>query len=183
MSTVIGIFGESLCSVTARGTRQITGGHILEVLFPSVTESSIIATCEQPDLNWENPRVREAVHEIVRYWLDHGADGFRMDVINFISKDQSFPNAAVTNPDSPWQSGKEYYAAGPRLHEYLQRIGKLLKEYDAFSVGEMLDVEDPAQILKAVGQDRDEINMAFHFEIYFVPSPHILRLVLRVTAV
>ncbi|KAE8331405.1 glycoside hydrolase superfamily [Aspergillus sergii] len=120
---------------------------------------------EQPDLNWENPRVREAVHKIVRHWLDHGADGFRMDVINFISKDQSFPDAAFTNPDSPWQSGKEFYAAGPRLHEYLQGIGKILKEYDAFSVGEMLDVEDPTEILKAVGHDRDEINMAFHFEI------------------
>ncbi|GFF81241.1 alpha-glucosidase [Aspergillus lentulus] len=120
---------------------------------------------EQPDLNWENPRVRKAVHEIVRYWLEHGADGFRMDVINFISKDQSFPDAPFTNPASPWQSGKEFYAAGPRLHEYLQEIGKILKEYDAFSVGEMLDVEDPAEILKAVGHDRDEINMAFHFEL------------------
>jgi glycosidase len=88
-----------------------------------------------------------------------------MDVINFISKDQSFPDAAFTNPQSLWQSGKEFYAAGPRLHEYLQEIGKILKEYDAFSVGEMLDVEDPAEILKAVGHDRDEINMAFHFEM------------------
>lgn len=111
------------------------------------------------------------MHEIVRYWLEHGADGFRMDVINFISKDQSFPDAPFTNPASPWQSGKEFYAAGPRLHEYLQEIGKILKEYDAFSVGEMLDVEDPAEILKAVGHDRDEINMAFHFELYLPPPP------------
>ncbi|KAL2824708.1 glycoside hydrolase superfamily [Aspergillus pseudoustus] len=183
-----------------RGIRQITGGHILEVLFPihddglpflSLSLGPAVNTdqgcCrsgsawtydeqtgeyylhlfarEQPDLNWENPRVRAAVHEIVRYWLEHGADGFRMDVINFISKDQSFPDAPFTNLDSPWQSGKEFYAAGPRLHEYLAGIGKILKEYDAFSVGEMLDVEDPAEILKAVGHDREEINMAFHFEI------------------
>ncbi|KAL2827988.1 glycoside hydrolase superfamily [Aspergillus cavernicola] len=120
---------------------------------------------EQPDLNWENPQVPAAVHDIVRYWLDHGADGFRMDVINFISKDQTFPDAPITNPGSPWQTGKQFYACGPRLHEYLQGIGKILKEYDAFSVGEMLDVDDAAEILKAVGHDREEVNMAFHFEI------------------
>jgi alpha-glucosidase len=101
----------------------------------------------------------------MRYWLDRGADGFRMDVINFISKDQRFPDGAIADPDSPWQSGKNYYACGPRLHEHLQEIGKILHEYDAFSVGEMLDVEDPAEILKAVGHDRQEINMAFHFEM------------------
>ncbi|KAL2855737.1 glycoside hydrolase superfamily [Aspergillus pseudodeflectus] len=120
---------------------------------------------EQPDLNWENPQVPAAVHEIMRYWLDRGADGFRMDVINFISKDQDFPDAPIADPNSPWQSGKRYYACGPRLHEHLQEIGKILQEYNAFSVGEMLDVEDPAEILKAVGHDRQEINMAFHFEI------------------
>ncbi|KAL3481503.1 glycoside hydrolase superfamily [Aspergillus californicus] len=73
-------------------------------------------TRDQPDLNSENPRSRDAVHDIVRYCLNHGADGFRMDIINVISKDQSCPDAAFTNPDSPWQSGKEYYAARPRLH-------------------------------------------------------------------
>jgi alpha-glucosidase len=101
----------------------------------------------------------------MRYWLDRGADGFRMDVINFISKDQDFPDAPIADPDSPWQSGKHYYACGPRLHEHLHEIGKILQEYNAFSVGEMLDVEDPAEILKAVGHDRQEINMAFHFEM------------------
>jgi hypothetical protein len=105
-----------------------------------------------------------------------------MDVINFISKDQSFPDAVCTDPDSPWQSGKEYYAPGPRLHEYLQAIGKILKEYDAFSVGEMPDVEDPLEVLKAVGHDREELNMAFHFEMYLF-SPLVLDLILRLGAV
>jgi glycosidase len=119
---------------------------------------------EQPDLNWENPAVRKAVHDIVRFWLDKGANGFRMDVINFISKDQAFPDAPVQDKDTPWQWGDKYYANGPRLHEYLQEIGKILKEYDTFSVGEMPFVKDTAEVLKAVRHDRNEINMIFNFE-------------------
>ena len=88
-----------------------------------------------------------------------------MDVINHVSKDQSFPDAPVTNHNSRWQSGSKYYACGPRLHEYLQEIGKILKEYDAFSVGEMPDVNDCDEVLKAVGHDRGELNMVFHFEM------------------
>jgi glycosidase len=113
--------------------------------------------------------VRAAVEKIMRYWLDKGIDGFRMDVINFISKDLDFPDALVSNPDSIWQNGAKYYACGPRLHEYLQDIGKILKEYDAFSVGEMPEVNDSDEILKAVGFDRGELSMIFHFELYVLP--------------
>src|SRR5467141_3811210 len=84
---------------------------------------------EQPDLNWEYPPVRKAVHDIIRFWLDKGVDGFRLDVINFISKDQTFPDAPVDDPDRIWQWGHMYYGNGPRLHEYLQDIGKILSEY------------------------------------------------------
>jgi glycosidase len=115
-------------------------------------------------LNWENPAVRKAVHDIVRFWLDKGADGFRMDVINFISKDQAFPDAPEQDKDAVWQWGDRYYANGPRLHEYLQGIGKILKEYDTFSVGEMPFVKDTDEVLKAVRYDRNEINMIFNFE-------------------
>ncbi|CZR62401.1 probable alpha-glucosidase (maltase) [Phialocephala subalpina] len=120
---------------------------------------------EQPDLNWENPKVRDEVHSIIRFWLDKGVDGFRMDVINFISKVPGFPDAPITRPDVEWQPGDKYFACGPRLHEYLQAIGKILKEYNAFSVGEMPCVDDPKEILKAVGFGRGELNMIFHFEI------------------
>ncbi|KAK9328312.1 glycoside hydrolase superfamily [Lipomyces starkeyi] len=123
---------------------------------------------EQPDLNWENPLVRDAVYDIMRFWLDRGVDGFRMDVINFISKDPAMPDAPITNPSTKYQKGAMYYAAGPRLHEYLQELGKILKEYDAFSVGEMPSVFDPAEIIKAVGFDRNELSMIFHFEIVSV---------------
>ncbi|CAD6501292.1 BgTH12-01544 [Blumeria graminis f. sp. triticale] len=120
---------------------------------------------EQPDLNWDNPAVRKAVHDIIIFWLKAGADGFRMDVINFISKDTEFPDAEVTRKDTKWQSGHKHFACGPRLHEYLLEIGQILKEYNAFSVGEMPYVDDPKEIIKAVRSDRDELNMIFHFEI------------------
>jgi glycosidase len=116
-------------------------------------------------LNWENPAVVDAVHKIIRFWLDRGTDGFRMDVINFISKVPGLPNAPVTIPDSEWQDGSKFFACGPRLHEYLQGIGKILQEYGAFSVGEMPAVHDPKEIINAVGADRGELAMIFHFEL------------------
>ncbi|OXV05650.1 hypothetical protein Egran_06582 [Elaphomyces granulatus] len=119
---------------------------------------------EQPDLNWEYPPVRKAVHDIIRFWLDKGVDGFRLDVINFISKDQTFPDAPVDDPDRIWQWGHMYYGNGPRLHEYLQDIGKILSEYDAFSVGEMPCVQDGEEVLRVVRQDRGELNMIFQFD-------------------
>jgi alpha-glucosidase len=119
---------------------------------------------EQPDLNWEHPPVRKAVHDIMRFWLDKGCDGFRMDVINFISKPQDFPDAPVNDPDQVWQWAHCHYANGPRLHEYLQDLGKILKEYDAFSVGEMPYARDVEEVLKAVRFDRNEINMIFQFD-------------------
>lgn len=119
---------------------------------------------EQPDLNWENPAVVEAVHNIIRFWLERGVDGFRMDVINFISKTPGLPDGAIQRPGF-LQSGIEHFACGPRLHEFFQGIGKILQEYDAFSVGEMPGVTDTREILKAVGQDRGELAMAFQFEI------------------
>lgn len=70
---------------------------------------------KQPDLNWDNPRVRNEVYDLMRFWLDKGVDGFRMDVIPFISKDQRFPDFPTDFDGRP-----EYiYAAGPKLHDYL----------------------------------------------------------------
>jgi glycosidase len=93
-----------------------------------------------------------------------------MDAINLISKDPNFPDAPVTNLDSPWQDGTKYFACGPRLHEYLQGVGKILKQYDAFSVGEMPEVYDLNEMLRSVGGDRNELSMVFHFEVYVSTS-------------
>ena len=75
-------------------------------------------------------------------------------------------DAPVTRKDQIFQPGDQFYACGPRLHEWLREFGKILKEYNAFSVGEMPCVHDPKEILDAVGYDRGELNMIFHFEMY-----------------
>lgn len=123
-------------------------------------------TPQQPDLNWENPEVREAVHDVLRFWLDRGVAGFRMDVINLISKVTSYPDAEVIEPSFPYQPGYKYYANGPRLHEYLKEINrKVLSQYDTLTVGEMPFVRETSEILKVVGAEEEELNMIFIFEL------------------
>jgi oligo-1,6-glucosidase len=128
-------------------------------------------TPEQPDLNWENPAVRAAVHSVLRFWLDRGASGFRMDVINLISKNQAFPDGAVIAPDHVYQPGDKFFANGPRLHEYLREINdKVLSHYDTITVGEMPFVRDEGEIMRIVHPDRNELNMIFIFEIVDVDN-------------
>jgi oligo-1,6-glucosidase len=116
---------------------------------------------KQPDLKWENPRVRREVYDIMRFWFEKGVDGFRMDVIPFISKDTTFPPIAADTP----QEYIAYYARGPRLHEYLQEMNReVLSKYDVMTVGEAggVAVEDA---LKFVGEDRHELQTFFQFEV------------------
>ncbi|QQO10583.1 alpha-glucosidase [Breznakiella homolactica] len=112
---------------------------------------------EQPDLNWDNTAVRESVYETMEWWLDKGIDGFRMDVINMISK----PDAALAADGGPGVS----CANGPRVHEYLQEMNrKVLSRYDIMTVGETskVTVEDAK---KYAGFNREELNMVFQFEL------------------
>lgn len=123
-------------------------------------------TPEQPDLNWETPAVREAVHDVLRFWLDRGASGFRMDVINLISKVQDFPDGEIVEPDHKYQPGFKYYANGPRMHEYLKEIRtEVLDKYDTITVGEMPFIREDEELLKAVREKDGELNMIFIFEI------------------
>ncbi|KAI9782407.1 MAG: hypothetical protein M1816_001905 [Peltula sp. TS41687] len=123
-------------------------------------------TPEQPDLNWENPEVREAVHDVMHFWLRRGVSGYRMDVINVISKVQSFPDAEVVLPDQRWQPGFKHFANGPRMHEFLKEMNReVLSKYDALTVGEMPWVREEDEILKAVGSQAGELNMIFIFDI------------------
>lgn len=86
---------------------------------------------QQPDLNWENPAVREAVYDLMKFWLDKGIDGFRMDVINLISKVPGLPDAPIVDKDSQYQPGFIYCANGPRVHEFLKEMNsKVLSKYD-----------------------------------------------------
>ncbi|KAF3940648.1 Alpha-glucosidase [Dactylella cylindrospora] len=120
---------------------------------------------EQPDLNWENPKVRDAVCDIMRFWLDRGCDGFRIDAINFISKVEGLPDGGPDDYLAPRLMGAKYFINGPKLHDYLKMIGGVLKEYDAFSVGEMGGLKDMEEVLRTVHKDSGELNMVIHFEV------------------
>ncbi|XP_067005277.2 trehalose-6-phosphate hydrolase [Anabrus simplex] len=110
----------------------------------------------QADLNWENEEVRSKVREIMRYWLDKGVDGFRMDVINLISKDQRFP-------DDDHGDGRRFYTDGPRVHEFLKELNeKVFSRYNTFTVGEMSSTSVPSCI-KYSNPDNKELNMTFNF--------------------
>ena len=124
-------------------------------------------TPEQPDLNWENPDVRTAVHDVMEFWLKRGCSGFRMDVINHISKLQTFPDAEPNlGPESKYHIGSDYFANGPRMHEYLQELhDKVLSKHDTITVGEMPFVTDVAEVTRSVRSDARELNMIFIFDI------------------
>jgi glycosidase len=110
--------------------------------------------------------VREAVHDILRFWLGHGVSGFRMDVINLISKDQNFPNAEIVRPGHIYQPGHSFYANGPRLNEYLHEIKtKVLDHYDTMTVGETPFVDDVDEMVSIVHGDTGFLNMIFYFEL------------------
>lgn len=124
---------------------------------------------KQPDLNWDNPAVRQEVYDIMRFWLDKGVAGFRMDVINLISKDPAYPNdpevEAGGHESALWMA-----ANGPRVHEYLQEMNReVLSKYDVITVGETPDVSTE-DALKYTGFDRDELQMVFQFEHMSVDS-------------
>ena len=113
----------------------------------------------QPDLNWDNPKVREEVKDILRYWLDMGVDGFRCDVITLISKDQRFKSVGPTIA----LAGKQYFVNGPRLHEYLHELYvDVYQNYDCMTVGETVlsTIEDAK---KLVAPERQELSMIFNF--------------------
>ena len=131
-------------------------------------------TPEQPDLNWRNPAVREAVHDILRFWLDRGASGFRMDVINLISKTPGFPDAPIKHENTRYQPGDKHYANGPELHNYLHEMNeKVLSRYDTITVGEMPFILSEDEILRAVHADAKELNMIFIFELVDIDNAQI----------
>jgi oligo-1,6-glucosidase len=118
----------------------------------------------QPDLNWENPQVRDAIYTMMRWWLDRGADGFRMDVINMISKDPALPDGRVLA--NGFGSGAEHFIGGPRLHDYLQEMHReVFAPYGdrLLTVGEMPGVTvEEARLFTDLR--RGELDMVFQFE-------------------
>ena len=114
----------------------------------------------QPDLNMDNPKVRQEVKDIIRFWLELGVDGFREDVITFISKAEGLPNGFPL----PTATGIEHYMNGPHLHEYLEEFRAVQEEYDCFTVGEA-PMMTPKRALQFIGEDGHRVlDMMFHFE-------------------
>lgn len=115
---------------------------------------------EQPDLNMDNPKVREEVKNIMKFWLDMGVDGFREDVITLISKREGLPNGFALMPAA---RGMEHYVNGPHIHEYLQEFKTMWGKYDAMTVGEA-PMMKPKVALKYVTEPDNELCMMFHFQ-------------------
>ena len=115
---------------------------------------------KQADLNMDNPRVRDEVKKIMRFWLDMGVDGFREDVITFISKDEGLPNGFFLMPAA---KGIGHYANGPHLHEYLSEFRDVLDRYDSVAIGEA-PMLTPRKALEFISGDRPELDMMISFQ-------------------
>lgn len=120
---------------------------------------------EQADLNWENPAVRAEVKNIIHFWAKKGVDGFRLDVINLISKDQTFPNDEIGD-------GRRFYTDGPRIHEFLQDVSRdVFAPVGAMTVGEMSSTSlEHCQRYGAL--DGSELSMVFNFHHLKVDYPN-----------
>lgn len=116
---------------------------------------------KQPDLNWENPEVRKQVYDMMRWWMDKGVDGFRLDVITCISKDIAFPELPKDMAPGEWFP---YYAKGPNLHAYLQEMNReVFSRYDGMNVGEASGININDALL-FVDEDRQELQTFYHFD-------------------
>ncbi|PAE32510.1 glycoside hydrolase family 13 protein [Bacillus sp. 7884-1] len=118
---------------------------------------------KQPDLNWENPKLRSDIYDMMKFWLDKGIDGFRMDVINFISKDPSYPDGIVAEGQLYGDSGP-YFVNGPRIHEFLKEMNtEVISNYNVLTVGEMPGAS-PEDAMVYTDPENKELNMVFTFE-------------------
>ncbi|MCT8138553.1 alpha,alpha-phosphotrehalase [Anaerobacillus sp. CMMVII] len=123
----------------------------------------------QADLNWENEEVRNKVYDMMHFWFEKGVDGFRLDVINLISKDQHFPNddKSVAPGD-----GRKFYTDGPRVHEFMHEMNqKVFSKYDAMTVGEMSSTTID-HCIKYTNPERNELSMTFNFHHLKVDYPN-----------
>jgi len=119
---------------------------------------------KQPDLNWNNPDVRREIYDLMKFWLDKGIDGFRLDAFQFASKDDTFPELPKEIVGNTFEIMK-YYGNGPHLHEYIQEMNReVLSKYpNAMTVAEGAG-DSPKAAMKFVDPDRKELNIAYHFE-------------------
>ncbi|MTI28863.1 glycoside hydrolase family 13 protein [Fulvivirga kasyanovii] len=122
---------------------------------------------KQPDLNWENPKVRQEMYDVMKFWFDKGIDGFRMDVVSLLSKRTDFPDSDIKDFNTIIN---RYYANGPRVHEFLKEMHReVLANYDIMTVGEGpgIDLEHGINYVEESGK---ELNMIFHFGHMFMDN-------------
>ncbi|MGL5348021.1 MAG: alpha,alpha-phosphotrehalase [Peptostreptococcaceae bacterium] len=124
----------------------------------------------QADLNWENPKLREAIYKMMNYWMEKGVDGFRLDVVNLLSKDQEFPNDTL---ESPNHDGRRFYTDGPRIHEYLNNINRnVFSLYkNSMTVGEMSSTTIE-HCINYTNPENEELDMTFSFHHLKVDYPN-----------
>ncbi|KAG9310483.1 glycoside hydrolase superfamily [Chiua virens] len=127
---------------------------------------------KQPDLNWDNPIVRNAVWDVMRFWIERGCDGFRMDVINIISKVQGLPDAPVVDHSQYHQPASMYFANGPHVHEYIKEMHReVLSHHDLITVGETPFTHDASVLAEYVLPKNKELNTVFNFDLMDLDSP------------
>jgi alpha-glucosidase len=130
---------------------------------------------EQPDLNWRNPEVVEAMHDVLRFWLDNGVDGFRMDMVVFLMKHPDFPDNPPAPEDSPFRAfgltqELAYNMDQPEMHGVLRKFRRIFDSYpgDRVTIGEMA-IFDPARLVAYYGEELDELHIPFNFITLFQP--------------
>ncbi len=138
-------------------------------------------TKEQPDLNWENPKVREAIADILCFWMDKGVDGFRFDVFNLFSKIYPFGDDLTKGN---FQKGMPFFVDGPRMHEFLHEMNvNALSKYDSYTVGETFFPGKEAAH-NYIKEENEELDTIFHFEhlaadnvggLKYIPKPFSLK--------
>lgn len=119
----------------------------------------------QADLNWENETLREKIFDMMRFWAEKGIDGFRLDVINLISKNQDFPDDDIGD-------GRRFYTDGPRIHEFLHEMNRnVFSKYNMLTVGEMSST-NLESCIKYTNPEREELSMTFQFHHLKVDYPN-----------
>ncbi|MBQ6448997.1 MULTISPECIES: alpha,alpha-phosphotrehalase [Niallia] len=123
----------------------------------------------QADLNWENEKLRDEIYKMMQFWFEKGVDGFRLDVINLISKNQAFPDddGSVAPGD-----GRKFYTDGPRVHEFIHEMNQeVFSKYDSMTVGEMSSTT-LEHCIKYTKPERNELSMTFNFHHLKVDYPN-----------
>lgn len=121
---------------------------------------------EQPDLNWENEECRKTIYEsAMRFWLERGVDGFRIDTINMYSKVPGLPDAPVVDPGAETQLAYMHYCNGPRMHQYLSEMHQVLEPYDTMTVGECAFTFDSDIVMSYISAAKQHMDMIFHFNV------------------